>query len=56
MDIGTDKVDLASRQRIPHHMIDIVAPDQIYTAGEWKQDILKLIPEIQARGKLPVIV
>lgn len=56
MDIGTDKVSQEIRDLIPHHMIDIVASDQIYTAGEWKQEVLKLIPEIQARGKLPFIV
>lgn len=56
MDIGTDKVDQKIRCRIPHHMIDIVAPDHIYTAGERKQDVLKLIPEIHARGNIPVIV
>lgn len=49
MDIGTDKVSIAIRAEIPHHQIDMIDPDQFYTAGQWKQDVIKLIPEIQAR-------
>ncbi len=56
MDIGTDKVPLAIREKTPHHQIDIVDPDQRYTAGQWQKDTIRLIWEIQARGKLPVIV
>jgi tRNA dimethylallyltransferase len=49
MDIGTDKVSLDDRSKIPHHQIDIIAPDTFYTAGQWKKDVIKLIPEIQSR-------
>jgi tRNA A37 N6-isopentenylltransferase MiaA len=37
-------------------MIDTIEPDAFYTAGQWKKDVEKLIPEIQARGKIPLIV
>lgn len=56
MDIGTDKLPLADRKGIPHHMLDVVDPDLTYTAGQWKQAVLELIPAIQARGNIPVIV
>lgn len=56
MDIGTDKIGMAERAAVPHHMIDIVNPDEIYTAGARKKTVLELIPAIQARGNIPLIV
>ena len=56
MDIGTDKISAEIRQRIPHHQIDIVNPDETYTAGQWKEDVDKQIDEILARGNFPFIV
>lgn len=56
MDIGTDKISEKIRKEIPHHLIDIVTPDQIYTAGQWKQDAAKRIDQIHTRGKTPLIV
>lgn len=56
MDIGTDKVGEKIRKKITHHMIDIIEPDQIVTAGEWQEKVYQIIPEILERGHLPVIV
>lgn len=56
MNIGTDKVSQAIRDEIPHHMIDTINPNEFYTAGQWKKDVEKLIPMIQAGGKIPLIV
>ncbi len=56
MDIWTDKVSQIIRDEIPHHQIDMIDPDQFYTAWQWKQDIIKLIPQIQSRWKTPLIV
>jgi len=56
MDIGTDKVDIETRQKIPHHMIDIVSPDEVFTAGQWKIAVHDLINDIHARWKIPLIV
>jgi tRNA dimethylallyltransferase len=56
MDIGTDKISAEIRARVPHHQIDIIEPDGFYTAGQWKRDVVALIPEIQGRGHIPVIV
>lgn len=56
MDIWTDKVSKEIREEIPHYQIDIVNPDQTYTAGQRKQDTQKYITEIQKKKKLPIIV
>lgn len=56
MDIGTDKVSQAIRDEIPHHQIDMIDPDAFYTAGQWKKDVCNLIPQIQVRGRIPLIV
>jgi len=56
MDVGTAKPSPAERARVPHHLIDIREPEQVYSAGEFRADCLRLIGEIQARGRLPVLV
>jgi len=54
-DIGTDKLALAERRRIPHHLIDIVAPTEEYTAAQYARDAAAAIREIHARGRLPIL-
>ena len=56
MNIGTDKVPEDILQKIPHHEINIVDPDQRYTSGQWQKDTIQAIQDIQKRGKLPMIV
>ena len=56
MNIGTDKVPLEIRKEIPHYQIDIIDPDQTYTAGQWKQDTQQYIHQIQKNGNFPIIV
>ena len=56
MNIGTDKVPQDILQKIPHHQIDIVDPDETYTSGQRKNDVYKIVPDILARKKLPIIV
>jgi tRNA dimethylallyltransferase len=56
MDIGTDKIGTEIRAKIPHHQIDIVNPDEIYTAGQRKEDSETAIEEILGRKKIPFIV
>jgi tRNA dimethylallyltransferase len=55
-DIGTDKVPLAQRRGIPHHLIDIADPTEVYTAAQFAQDASTAIRQIQARGRLPILV
>ena len=56
MDIGTDKVSADIRAQLAHHQIDIVNPDERYTAGQWKTDTEQIIRDIHNRGKLALIV
>jgi len=56
MDIWTDKVPLKIRNKIIHHQINIVNPDQVYTAWQRKEDTEKIIKNIKKKNKLPIIV
>ena len=56
MDIGTAKPSAAELAAVPHHLIDIRDPLQAYSAAEFVQDCERLIPQIQARGALPLLV
>ncbi len=56
MDIGTDKVSEKIRKKVVHHQIDIIDPDEHYTAGQWKQDTENIIEKILEQGKIPLIV
>ena len=56
MDIGTAKPSANILNSIPHHLVDIREPTEPYSAADFRQDILKLVPEIRSRGRLPVIV
>ena len=54
-DIGTDKVPLAERRGVPHHLIDIVDPTAEYTAAQYTRDAAAVIRDIHARGRLPIV-
>jgi tRNA dimethylallyltransferase len=54
-DIGTAKLPISERRGIPHHLIDIVDPDQLFTAGEYARLARETIVGITARGRLPVV-
>jgi tRNA dimethylallyltransferase len=56
MDIGTAKPTPAELASVPHHLIDILDPMQSYSAAQFVQDATRLIAEITARGKLPLLV
>ncbi|MEO8315899.1 MAG: tRNA (adenosine(37)-N6)-dimethylallyltransferase MiaA, partial [Pseudomonadota bacterium] len=56
MDIGTAKPSAGERSAVPHHLIDIREPEQGYSAGEFRADCLKLLEEITARGRVPLLV
>ena len=56
MDIGTAKPDAATLALAPHHLIDIIDPTEAYSAGRFKQDALRLMAEITARGRVPLLV
>ncbi len=54
-DIGTAKLPADHRRGIPHHLIDILDPDQLFTAGEYARLAREVLAEISARGQLPVV-
>ena len=56
MDIGTAKPTRQEQSRAPHHLIDIVAPDEPYTLAQFQSDAYAAIDDILARGKLPLLV
>jgi len=54
-DIGTGKVPVAERRGIPHHLIDLAEPDEIFTAGEYRRRALETLEMIRTRRKLPIL-
>lgn len=56
MDIGTAKPDAETLAKAPHHLIDIISPTQAYSAANFRNDALRLMAEITARGKIPLLV
>lgn len=56
MDIATAKPSLSDQQQIKHHLLDVVSPEKIYTASDYKRAALAVIDDIDSRGKLPIMV
>lgn len=56
MDIGTAKPDAATLARAPHHLIDIIAPTEAYSAAAFRHDALRLMADITQRGRIPLLV
>jgi tRNA dimethylallyltransferase len=56
LDVGSAKPGPDARRRVPHHLIDIRDPVETYSAGEFVADAVRLIGEIGARGRLPLLV
>ena len=55
MDIGTAKASREERQRIPHHLIDIVEPDDAYNSARFVVDSMRAIEMIHSRGAVPLL-
>lgn len=56
IEIATAKVPLQERRGVPHHLIDFVPPEVNYTAGEWARAAVRKIEEIEARGRMALLV
>ncbi len=56
MDIGTAKPSAEELASVPHHLIDIIDPADSYSVAQFCADTLRLVAEIQGRGKLPLLV
>ena len=56
MDFGTAKPSAAERSAVPHHLIDIIEPTESYSAARFRADASRLLHEITARGRIPLLV
>ena len=56
MDIGTAKPDAATLALAPHHLIDVIEPDEIFSAARFRDDAQALMREITERGRIPLLV
>src|ERR1019366_561547 len=55
-DIGTAKTPPGDRHGVPHHLFDVLMPQESYSAGEYARETRKVIAEIAGRGCLPIVV
>jgi tRNA dimethylallyltransferase len=53
-DIGTAKPSAAERRNVPHHMMDLVSPVDVFTAGEYRQRALEVLEDLRHRRRLPI--
>lgn len=56
MDIGTGKITEDEMDGIPHHMIDILNPDETFSVSDFQSQVEHLVSDIEGRGKLPMLV
>lgn len=56
LDIGTDKASPAARRAVPHHLVDVVAPDEVFTLAQYQRAAYAAIDDIHRRARLPLLV
>jgi tRNA dimethylallyltransferase len=56
LDIGSAKPDATVRAAVAHHLIDLIEPTQSYSAGQFVRDAAAAIAEVEARGRVPLLV
>lgn len=56
MNIGTAKPSLELRRRLPHHLVDIIDPDESYSAAQFEHHASAAVRDIRRRGKVPLVV
>src|SRR6478736_1065806 len=56
MDIGTAKPSSEERRRVPHHMIDVREPSEVFTAGDYQREARRVLEELRNRRKVPILV
>jgi tRNA dimethylallyltransferase len=55
LEIGSAKPSPEQRRAVPHHLLDVVAPDNYYTAGDYARTAREAIAGIAGRGRLPIV-
>jgi tRNA dimethylallyltransferase len=56
LDIGSAKPTREIRAQVPHHLIDLVEPTESYSAGQFVRDAARAVEDIEARGRMPLLV
>jgi tRNA dimethylallyltransferase len=56
MDIGTAKPSPAERSAVPHHLLDLIDPNERYSAGRFREEAIRAVAEIHGRGRIPLLV
>lgn len=56
LDIGSAKPSREERRLVPHHMIDIREPTELFTAGDYQRESRQVVENIRGRGKIPILV
>ena len=56
MDVGTGKPSVEDRRAVPHHLLDLCEPSQVFSADEFARRARQAVDEIRARGRMPVLV
>jgi tRNA dimethylallyltransferase len=54
-DIGTAKVPVADQRGIPHHLVDLVEPSEVFTAGDYRRHAVEVLEDLARRRKLPIL-
>ena len=55
LNLGTAKITIAERRGIPHHLIDALEPDQVFSAGEFARESKRVLAGIEQRGRMPIL-
>ncbi|HEX7197402.1 MAG TPA: tRNA (adenosine(37)-N6)-dimethylallyltransferase MiaA [Candidatus Limnocylindria bacterium] len=56
MDVGTAKPGTTALRAVPHHLLDLVDPDEPFSVAQWVERARDLLPDIAARGRIPMLV
>jgi len=54
-DVGTAKATPVERDRVPHHLLDILDPQEVFTAGEYRQRAIAVLEDLRSRSRVPVL-
>jgi tRNA dimethylallyltransferase len=53
-DVGSGKLPLPERRGVAHHLLDRLDPADVFTAGDYRREALKVLADLRDRGKLPI--
>ncbi|MDR3254058.1 MAG: tRNA (adenosine(37)-N6)-dimethylallyltransferase MiaA [Synergistaceae bacterium] len=56
LDVGTDKISIEDRKIVPHYLIDVADPDEVFTAADFVMQAEAAIRRVYARGRIPILV